>query len=174
MISGTIGEPVLYHLLDDMKKDGYRDKERLRLFIDSHGGKIASALTMARFLMSAFNDIETYAIGSVDSAAVTLYLCGQRRIAYETSRFFLHPAGIEVNGVQTAQQLRTILKGLQAESEAMISFYAERTALPASYWRRVLSNEQYLSAETAREKQIVTDITTTPTTFPQDGLILTA
>ncbi|MGN0811032.1 MAG: ATP-dependent Clp protease proteolytic subunit [Akkermansia muciniphila] len=174
LLSGNIGAPMVYKLLEELKHEAHRSKDILRLFIDSNGGMISSALTMARFLMSAFSRIETYAIGSVDSAAVTLFLCGEKRFASDSSRFFLHPAGIEMKGIMTAPQLQTVLRGLQTESACMVRYYAQRTALPLTFWQQLLENESYLDAAGAREKHIVTEIGWDVPPFPPDGIIITA
>lgn len=174
ILSGSTSGAMVYKLLDELKQEQYRQKNTLRLFIDSNGGLISSALTIARFLMSAFHRIETYAIGSVDSAAVCLFLSGSQRVATHSSRFFLHPPEIEIKGAMTAAKLRTVLQGLQVESACMSKYYSERTALPLKFWQRLLQRESYLDAEAALSKHLVTDIRETMPDFPPQGVVITA
>lgn len=109
-ISGTINRTMVDKILEELQTDYYQPEKLLRLVIDSPGGSISMALTLARLLMNCFADIHTYNMSVVDSAAVCLYLCGNKRFASPSSRFFIHPPAISVQGEQTEHQLMEFCK----------------------------------------------------------------
>ena len=157
-ISGSINRELVDRVLTELQKDYYQPEKLLRLVIDSPGGSIPMALTMARFLMSCFTEIHTYNLSMVDSAAVCLYLCGSKRFANSTCRFFMHPPAVEVRELQTEQQLKELLQALQTDTKSMIGFYCERTSTPRKTWERVFRNTHHMSVSDARKMDIVTDI----------------
>ena len=158
LISGAINRELVDKLLAEVQKDYYQPDKLLRLVIDSPGGSIPLALTVARFLMNSFETIHTYSLSIVDSAAVCLFLSGSKRFAFPTSRFFMHPPGVQVHGTQTEQQLQEILQGLQTDTKCMVDFYCERTSERREIWEEFFRNTRYMPAEEAQEIGIVTDI----------------
>ena len=158
LISGAINRELVDGILDDIQTDYYQPDKLLRLVIDSPGGSIPLALTLARFLMNCFSEIHTYSLSMVDSAAVCLYLCGGRRYAYPSSRFFMHPPSVPVHGIQTELQLKEILQGLQTDTRCMIDFYCERTSISRSVWQKVFRSSRYMDVDEAARYEIVTDV----------------
>lgn len=158
LISGNINRELVDKMLEEVQTDYYQPEKLLRLVIDSPGGSITLALTLARFLTNCFDEIHTYSLSAVDSAAVCLYLCGNKRFATPTSRFFMHPPGVNVQGMQTEQQLKELLQGLQTDTECMVDFYCERTTISRSTWEEVFRNTRYMSVAEAQEVGIVTDV----------------
>ena len=156
-ISGGINRELVERILVEAQKDYYQPNKLLRLVIDSPGGSIPLALTLARFLMNCFREIHTYNLSAVDSAAVCLYLCGNKRYANPTSRFFMHPPGVHVQGTQNEQQLKEILQGLQTDTKCMIDFYCERTTTSRDTWVDVFRNTRHMHVAEAQQYNIVTD-----------------
>ena len=157
-ISGAINRELVDRILAEVQTDYYQPEKLLRLVIDSPGGSIPLALTLAKFLMNCFHEVYTYNLSAVDSAAVCLYLCGSKRFANPTSRFFMHPPGVHVHGTQTAQQLKEILQGLQTDTKCMVDFYCERTSTPRKTWEEVFGKSRYMSVDEALEYGIVTGV----------------
>lgn len=158
LISGPINRELADKILAELQTDYYQPDKLLRLVIDSPGGSIPLALTIARFLMNCFAEIHTYSLSMVDSAAVCLYLCGSKRFASPTSRFFMHPPGVYVNETQTEQQLKELLQGLQTDTKCMIDFYCERTSPPREVWQEVFRNTRHMPTDEAQQYNIVTDV----------------
>ena len=156
-ISGAINRELVDRILAEVQTDCYQPEKLLRLVIDSPGGSIPLALTLARFLMNCFEEIHTYNLSAVDSAAVCLYLCGSKRFANPTSRFFMHPPGVHVQGTQTEQQLNEIIQGLQTDTKCMIDFYCERTTTVRSTWQKIFRSTRHMHVTEAHKYNIVTE-----------------
>lgn len=68
-------------------------KEPIILYICSGGGATAYALGFYEWVRANNICLTTVAVGDVSSAAVTLFLSGQRRIVTKNSSFLIHPGG---------------------------------------------------------------------------------
>ena len=156
LISGGMNRKLVDKILDEIQQEHYQSETRLRLVIDSPGGSVTHSIFLARVLMNSFNDIYTYNFGVVDSAAICLYLCGSKRFACPSSRFFLHPPGVKVDGIQTEEQLKNILRGLQTDTQNMVDFYTERTGVSPKTWKTIFRRTCYITADAARKFRIVT------------------
>lgn len=157
-ISGNINRELINNILEELKKDVYQPHKCLRMIIDSPGGSVSYAISLARFLMGCFPTIYTYNLNSVDSAAVCLFLAGSRRFALPTACFFMHPPSINVINDQTEAQLKELLQKLQADTTSMIQFYAECTSTPAATWDGVFKCTRQMSAKEMQAYGVVTDL----------------
>ena len=130
------------------------------ILINSRGGSIAAALGLLRFL-EAFPGVEitTYNMEHCDSAAVLLFLAGQRRICRSDASFFLHSLQIPVLRRQTANSLRRELRMLRRETAAVVEEFRKRTVLPAEKWRRMLNDAgTHLDARAALDAGLATEL----------------
>lgn len=157
-ISGNINRELIDNLLEELKKEVYQPHKCLRLVIDSPGGSISYAISLARFLMGCFPEIHTYNLNSVDSAAVCLFLAGSRRFALPSACFFMHPPSIDVTGNHTEDQLKELLQKLQADTARMIQYYAERTPSPVETWEGIFKQTKQMNAAEMQGYGVVTDI----------------
>lgn len=60
------------------------------IYISSTGGDMDSAIRVYDFLKSIPNKIHTVGFGQIDSAAVTIFLAGDKRTVLKNTRFRLH------------------------------------------------------------------------------------
>lgn len=66
------------------------DIEPIHLHIISEGGDILAGLALIDVIKSINTPVYTYCHGYCHSIAVYIYLCGQKRFAYDNSEFILH------------------------------------------------------------------------------------
>ncbi len=158
VIIGGIDDKMLQNLMLELQKDCYQRHIPLRLFISSPGGSMPLALTMSRLLISLFDHIETYNIATVDSAAVCLYLAGSQRYCFPSSRFFLHPASMEVRHPMNEEQMLENLNLIRSDTESMQTFYRERTGIKTSKLCRWFKAPTVLSAPDAIKHGIATEL----------------
>ena len=157
-ISGNVNRELIDNTLEELKKDIYQPHKCLRMIIDSPGGSVSYAISLARFLMGCFPSIYTYNLNSVDSAAVCLFLAGSRRFALPSACFFMHPPSIDVTGNQTEDHLKELLQKLQADTVRMIQYYAERTPSPVATWESIFKRTKQMNAAEMQSYGVVTDI----------------
>lgn len=157
-ISGNINRELIDNILEKLKKDVYQPHKCLRMIIDSPGGSISYAISLARFLMGCFPTIYTYNLNSVDSAAVCLFLAGSKRFALPAACFFMHPPSIDVTGNHTEDQLKELLQKLQADTARMVQYYTERTTSPIETWESIFKQTKQMNAAEMQGYGVVTDI----------------
>ncbi len=157
-LAGNIDDRMLQSLIQELQHERYQRHIPLRLFINSPGGSMPLALSISRLLLNLFTTIETYNMAMVDSAAVCLYLTGSKRHAFPGSRFFLHPPAIDLHEALNEVQLSEQLNLIRSDTEAMVEFYHERTALEHDALRPWFETATVLSAAEAINHGIATDL----------------
>lgn len=165
VLLGSIDDTLVHRLTQELQHDRYQRHIPLRLFISSPGGSMPLALTLARLLLSLFDHIETYNLATVDSAAVCLFLTGEQRHSFASSRFFLHPASIPITHPATEAQLQGHLRLIRSDTSAMIDFYQERTGIDEATLRRWFATPTVLTSHEAIAQGIATDLCTSITEF---------
>ena len=70
----------------------------LHLYINSYGGSVPIALSIAKILDALPCKIMTYNLGHCDSAAMSLFVAGQERVCDIHSTFFAHTVSIKLSG----------------------------------------------------------------------------
>jgi ATP-dependent protease ClpP protease subunit len=79
---------TLMSCLLDLKETG---AGRVVLYLSSTGGSLAAAYTAYNYLKTSPFQVDVVNTGSVESAAVYLYLAGENRYYFPESRFMIHP-----------------------------------------------------------------------------------
>lgn len=158
VVLGGITDELLWRFTGELRHPRYRRRRRLRLFINSPGGSMPHALALSRLLLNLFEEIETYNLAMVDSAAVCLYLVGSKRFTFSSSRFFLHPPALASNGPASEAQMLETLSLIRSDTESMIHFYRERTGNDPAVIRRWFQEPCVLSGEEALRQHVATDL----------------
>jgi len=91
---GMIGTENINKTIEEIRKLYEEDpQEEITLLIGSGGGTIGPALTFYEWVKLKSIPLVTVAIGEVSSAAVIIFLAGQKRKATSHSFFLLHKGG---------------------------------------------------------------------------------
>ena len=88
---GPINDDFSYSLMSCLLEHQKAGIERLVLYLSSTGGSLAAAYAAYNYLKTAPFKISCVNTGSVESAAVFLYLAGEDRYYAPDSRFMIHP-----------------------------------------------------------------------------------
>jgi len=77
---------------DDLNSKKFKNYKRnpIKLHIDNYGGEVYSALGLYSVIKSSKTKIYTYALGSIMSAALFIFLAGKKRFATKYSTFMFH------------------------------------------------------------------------------------
>jgi ATP-dependent Clp protease protease subunit len=140
-------------LVDDLifyTENSMIDKESvLRVFINSSGGSLQDAQAFLGVLQQHFPEVETYAVGSVFSAATVIFLAAKRekRFASPGSLFLLHSPFITVTG--NKDELAKYAGDIAVYEEALISTYAGKLSIPREEIEKIVTAGNLLSAEKA-------------------------
>jgi ATP-dependent protease ClpP protease subunit len=152
MLMGTIDAELAERALNLLREKVSDDCTRIHLALQSPGGSVPVALSLANILQSLPCPISTYNIGNVDSAAVIVFAAGTERICAPEAIFCVHPIGKSVAGVQTVETLSSLIREIEADTERVAKFLARRTEkTPPSQWRQLMSESHVISPDAALE-----------------------
>ncbi len=151
-IDDTLANIVIAQLLFLVSED---DKEDVRLYINSPGGSVTSAMAIYDTMQYLKSDIETICIGQAASAAAVLLAAGSKgkRYALPNSRIMIHQPMGEVGGQASdiaihAQEILRVKKNI-------ISILAHHTGKSEAKVEKDSERDRYMSAQKAKEYGII-------------------
>ena len=87
----------------------------LTINISSLGSGVTPAIAMYNYLKSKSVKVYTHNLSEVSSAAILIYLAGEKRTAEDVSKFMIHPITICINESSTYYKVQEILNGVEAD-----------------------------------------------------------
>ena len=162
-INGEINDELIERLvvnllaLDETEGDR-REPRPIKVFINSHGGRMREALTAVDVMLSLNSPVETIALGNASSAALSILMGGHARKAYEHTTMLFHTARTGGWGIMpdVASRLQHDKYLLELEAE----LFGSRTRWPKEKWLELLDSgrDYFFNAREALEIGILTDI----------------
>lgn len=137
IISGCVDEHMVEKILFIVKEKISDNCKKLHIAVQSSGGSVTIALAIADLLMSLPCKVITYNIGNVESAALLIYSAGEDRVCSPEARFYIHPIGKEINGVQTVKTLSRYLKEIDQDTDRVAKYLARQTKTNATKWKKI-------------------------------------
>jgi ATP-dependent protease ClpP protease subunit len=89
--SGRIGQESLNLLKDKILSEN--SEEEIKIYISSGGGSLTAAIAFYEWIRIKEIQMTTIAVGNVSSAAIIIFLAGEKRLATAFSSFLIHPGG---------------------------------------------------------------------------------
>jgi ATP-dependent protease ClpP protease subunit len=146
------------------------------LLIQSDGGSSVSLIWAIDHLSNA--NLCTIGGSTVGSLAVTIFLCGTRRVAFSDTRFFIHRAGFMCNGERVTSsfaQMKSLVcrevgdydkftfwqtqyRLLGMLDKKIIKIIVDKTQISTDVAAQFLIQEKTFSAQEAKECGIVHEI----------------
>lgn len=139
--------------------------KKLYLPISNGGGQIAAGLAIYEYLCSLPEDVDiiTHNVGSVDSAAVLIYMAGRNRYAVKGSSFLLHPVRNEVTLQNpSAEEAATLREIIDRHTVQYADILAAKSKLKAAAVQKHMRETKALSAKEALDVGIVHEIERLP------------
>jgi len=127
----------------------------LRVYVSSVGGDPQAALGLHDWLRQ--RRAETVAMGDVASAAITIFLAGEKRTAYPNTRFLLHPGEMHLSSKYTDRDLAELVALDKWDDDRYNAVIAERTGLPLVQVEGMVYPFTIFGVEQAREWGFVTE-----------------
>jgi len=150
-IANIIIAQLLFLEAEDEKKD-------IKLFINSPGGVVTSALAILDTMLFIKPDIQTICIGQAASAASILLSAGTKKKRYSlpNSRIMIHQpmGGVEGQATDISIQAKEILRIKDRLNEIL----AERTGQPLSKIKSDVERDYFMTADEAKKYGIIDEI----------------
>ena len=146
---------------------------RVTFCLSSNGGDPDQAIYAANLLAGLPVEINTFAIGPVRSAAVTMFLAGKRRYATANANFLFHHTTVTPAAAQRAQNHDDILGNaelMKQNDKASIDWAAAQTKQPRDRVEKWFEGQRTRDVEFAKANGIIDEIR--PLTVPQGAEFL--
>lgn len=147
-------ETSSWSLAEQIRRAG--DVDRINVRINSYGGECSEALAIANALMRSPAEVWTYNDGFACSAAATVFMAGDHRVASRYCSFLFHNAWSAVTG--NSADLRTEADNLDAITRQSVELYLSRTNLSEAELLQLMSEERFLTPEEALRYGFATEI----------------
>ena len=132
------------------------DAGRINVHINSYGGECSEAMAIVNALNRHKAKIVTYNDGFACSAAATIFMAGDERIASPYCTFLFHNAWTTVTG--NAATLRAEADNLDTITDQSKALYLDKTALLPEELDALMAEERFLTPEEALEIGFATEI----------------
>jgi len=133
--------------------------EQIKFLVSSTGGDIDSAIRLHDYLKALPLKVETIGFGQVDSAAVTIFLAGENRIAVKGCRFTIHEGTYNIGQPSAPLHVHEeTLRLFHTLLERNIEIIAYDTGKTKTKIKSIAKIGEGLSCEKAKELGVVTEI----------------
>ena len=133
-----------------------RDVTEIEVHINSYGGECSEAMAIVNALEKHPAKVTTYNEGFACSAAATIFMAGDRRIASKYCNFLFHNAWSMICG--NADELRTEAENLDKITEESKKLYLSKCNLSADELDKLMKEEKFLTPEEALEFGFATEL----------------
>ena len=157
---GRINENELRSWTNEIRKLADHDHdEKVVLRISSSGGSSPTALQILGFLQQIPQHLTTVGLGKVDSAAITIFLAGDRRLITPYTSFFIHESKHDFHEIPSSQ-LRERTEHALFQEELAKNFFVSQTTISRKTLDKWYIEGKCLSPEEAKEIGLVHEIVT--------------
>jgi ATP-dependent Clp protease protease subunit len=138
----------------------YKDAKRINVYINSGGGEVFAAVTMAQTLKHHNATVHTYVEGICASAATLIAMAGDERHMSNSGLFMIHlPSGSFRGNRMDLDKGKEVLEKVE---DVIRMTYQEKTNLSDEQLTAMLEHETWLTAEEAYAYGFITDIEKEP------------
>ncbi len=143
----------------------------IKFYLSSTGGDIDSAIRLYDFLKAIPNQVQTIGFAQVDSAAVLIFLAGEKRTAIKRCRFRIHESTYTAHrNVGSLPHHVDMLRFFEELDRRTKDIVACETNKPIDEVRALYQKGKIMSAEEAKDYGIVHTITHTLPVPPKPDL----
>lgn len=155
LIDDAVANTVIAQLLF---LDAENNKEDIKIYINSPGGSVTSALALYDTIQHVKSNVTTICVGQAASAAAVLLACGTKgkRYSLPNARVMLHQimGGVEGQAKDVAIQTKEMLR----IKEQVDRILAKHTSQPIAKIEKDTDRDFFMTAEEARKYGIVDKI----------------
>jgi len=126
----------------------------------STGGSVHSGIALFNFLKSIPIALTIHNLGTVDSAAVIIFLAAKRRFACKDSHFLIHEPRLSFvpNNSFNTYQLYEFAESLKDDKETMSNIICQHTSITTEFLAKWFLKGEIISPPLALELGIISEI----------------
>ncbi len=138
--------------------DAENSKEDIKLYINSPGGSVTSAMALYDTMQHVKADVSTICIGQAASAAAVLLACGTKgkRLSLPNARVLIH----QVMGGAEGQQKDVEIQAMEMKriKNQLNNILAKHTGQPVAKIEKDTDRDYFMTAEEAKKYGIIDKI----------------
>ena len=138
--------------------DAENSKEDIKLYINSPGGSVTSAMALYDTMQHVKADVSTICIGQAASAAAVLLACGAKgkRFSLPNARVLIHQVMGGVEGQQKDVEIQA--REMMRIKNQINAILAKHTGQPISKIEKDTDRDYFMTAEEAKKYGIIDKI----------------
>jgi ATP-dependent Clp protease protease subunit len=135
------------------------DRKSIKLYIDSPGGLLSEAMSLATTCILSTTPVITVNIAEAYSGGALLLLAGHKRYGFPYSKAMIH-TGSRVGGGGTFEQTEEAQKLYKKQIEEMGQYILERSGMDEKVFKKNKSKDWYFDVNEQLSYGLITDIVT--------------
>nr|WP_082970867.1 ATP-dependent Clp protease proteolytic subunit [Mycobacterium sp. E3298] len=158
LINNQSVAPVMAEIIRINNEDDFNqveDREPIHLIINSGGGNILDAITMASLMETSKTPIYTYCYGYAYSAAFLIFACGHKRYAGLFAEFMFHDPSENIGGSLQLHDLRQRVEKIEKLVTKRNSIISSKTNLSVAFIHSKRNEDYYMDIDEAIKWGIV-------------------
>lgn len=163
LISGPIDDNVSAAVVSQILKLTLQEPdEPITVHINSEGGVYSDTMAIYDTLRMSSCPIVTLGMGECSSAGLILFMAGDLRLSYPSTRFFYHPIVASGEGCNSQQMMQGQFRLYTDQNNVIIRLIQERSGMSAEDWNSSFSDNVFatFSAEESKGFNIVHQVLT--------------
>lgn len=156
------GQPIEgnFIALDEFLRDldGLKDKSNITIHLNSVGGDLYAGVSIYNRLKGLQANITTVNDGLAASAGSLIFMAGKSRKMNAGSNLMIHQAAGFLYGYYQTNDLKQVIKQLDAGNKAGINIYAEATGLSADTIKAQVDRESWFTGQEAVDAGYATEL----------------
>ena len=148
-----------WNLADDELGTSLSEREPIKLYINSIGGSLDAAITIANSIQISKTPVYTFNIGSVHKESFLVYLAGHKRFAYPNSTFMftdnIFQKPVEEDNESTFYSKNMLLTAIQAIAK---TYLIDKTGITEAQYDKHCKNEWWFFTNDAFKLHICNEI----------------
>jgi ATP-dependent protease ClpP protease subunit len=156
---------TLNECLFDLERDGdWRNQQfgscnnTILLHINSYGGGVFDALSVADTIRSLKSEVHTIIEGAAMSGATVISLAGTKRFMRKNATVLIHQARQGMGGELTSEQIKDLNTNNDLTEARLLEIYDENTSMDRKEILELLKHDLYLNSEQCLQKGIIDEI----------------
>ena len=148
-----------WNLADDELGTPLSEREPIKLYINSIGGSLDAAITIANSIQISKTPVYTFNIGSVHKESFLVYLAGHKRFTYADSTFMftdnIFQKPVEEENESTFYSKNMLLTTIQANIKTSL---IEKTGITEAQYDKHCKNEWWFNTDDAFKLHICNEV----------------
>lgn len=148
---GQINSETAKKFIDNLKESLHHtpDFEELEIYLSSSGGMVDIAIELYNFICQLNCKTTIINTSCINSAAIIIYLAGDKRICLPASTFYIHKIFKHLDGDYGTNELLGELNEMKSNEERIANLLATHTNKNKSFWKAAMKKGVIISSNMA-------------------------